>query len=749
MSNIVENNITLDLNRSAVQTIYAKQYDNNTRVINIEVVNKGNPVDIETLGYEVYFKGKTSKGIELLKHCELDENGLVVLELTSSMLLDQGHLNGEIVLVNPSTGTEVITQHTMIIDGQEVTVPLATLEDADVVSTMPFILHVKGATFEDGEISEDDYTGLNDLMATVQHMQHDVDSQEIQRQANENVRISNENTRIANEERREGTISQMQSDISDLQDNYVDKSQLGVATVGTKTGIATLGTNGIIPKSQLPSWTDDVLMGTMRNKTFQLGYYEGTEFWPKNATSACTPEEGKLYVDTSENIQDYTIYMYDSVLQKYLSIGSYMKIGITAYTAFSGLRGKVLEDTIVNKVDKVDGKGLSTEDFTTAFKTKLINLTPGGEPNTIESISVNGTTISPDVNKNVAITVMTNSVNDLVNYYLKSETYTKTEVDNIASAIKNSRFEVVNTLPTTDIQTNVIYLVPRSSSETNNIKDEYINLDGTTAGWEQIGSTDVDLSNYVTTSDLNIALLNYTSTTDLTTLLDVKVDKVNGKGLSENDYTTTEKTKLAGIESGAEVNVQADWNETNSSNDAYIRNKPSHLGHSVKDSTTTFTDRSNLKFTGNVSVTDDSTNDNTIVEILGEQDYVYDTYEDLVDDLANVEEGAILYTREEGGAIVTRVENLETNVTQINSNLSEITLKNAQIIDTTDVNGNITLPTSYNGKLIVSVRTTGELITYQIGYNVTTPFIHFGQFDGSILANYRLGFIVYYLEENI
>mgnify|MGYP000997832500 CR=1 FL=1 len=36
---------------------------------------------------------------------------------------------------------------------------------------------------------------------------------------------------------------------------------------------------------------------------------------------------------------------------------------------------------------------------------------------------------------------------------------------------------------------------------------------------------------------------------------DEKVDKVTGKGLSTNDYTTEEKTKLAGIEAGAEVNV--------------------------------------------------------------------------------------------------------------------------------------------------------------------------------------------------
>lgn len=53
-----------------------------------------------------------------------------------------------------------------------------------------------------------------------------------------------------------------------------------------------------------------------------------------------------------------------------------------------------------------------------------------------------------------------------------------------------------------------------------------------------------------------------------------KVDKESGKGLSTNDYTTTEKNKLAGIASGAEVNVQSDWNETNTSSDAYIKNKP-------------------------------------------------------------------------------------------------------------------------------------------------------------------------------
>lgn len=54
-----------------------------------------------------------------------------------------------------------------------------------------------------------------------------------------------------------------------------------------------------------------------------------------------------------------------------------------------------------------------------------------------------------------------------------------------------------------------------------------------------------------------------------------KVDKETGKGLSSNDYTTAEKTKLAGIGDGAEANVQSDWSQTDTTSDDYIKNKPS------------------------------------------------------------------------------------------------------------------------------------------------------------------------------
>ena len=64
------------------------------------------------------------------------------------------------------------------------------------------------------------------------------------------------------------------------------------------------------------------------------------------------------------------------------------------------------------------------------------------------------------------------------------------------------------------------------------------------AGYEGGGGT-VDLSNYYTKPETN-------------TLLGTKVDKVEGKQLSTEDYTTEEKTKLAGLENYDDSTVKSD-----------------------------------------------------------------------------------------------------------------------------------------------------------------------------------------------
>lgn len=134
---------------------------------------------------------------------------------------------------------------------------------------------------------------------------------------------------------------------------------------------------------------------------------------------------------------------------------------------------------------------------------------------------------------------ITEAVASLVNYYVKDEVYTKGEVDGLLAGIKTVEFKVVNELPPVG-QSNIIYLVPHASPEIGEYYDEYCWI-ASQSRYEKLGNFDV--------------LVNYYTKLEVEARLATKVDKVEGKGLSECDYTLTDKIKLAGIEAGAQVNT--------------------------------------------------------------------------------------------------------------------------------------------------------------------------------------------------
>lgn len=98
---------------------------------------------------------------------------------------------------------------------------------------------------------------------------------------------------------------------------------------------------------------------------------------------------------------------------------------------------------------------------------------------------------------------VTNLANDLANYYLKSQTYTKDEVNGLISAIPKFRISVVSQLPTQDISATTIYLLV-TGDETQNLYTEYIYVNNS---WEKLGTQTVDLSGYATVESLGDYLL--------------------------------------------------------------------------------------------------------------------------------------------------------------------------------------------------------------------------------------------------
>ncbi len=161
--------------------------------------------------------------------------------------------------------------------------------------------------------------------------------------------------------------------------------------------------------------------------------------------------------------------------------------------------------SLATKVDKVTGKELSTNDYTTAEKTKL-----------------------------AAITGTNTGDQDLSGYATTTQLATKANASDVTTSLATK----VDKVTGKELSTN---------DYTTAEKTKLAAITGTNTG-------DQDLSGYATTTQL----ATKANTADVTTSLATKVDKVTGKELSTNDYTTAEKTKLAaitGTNTGDQVNI--------------------------------------------------------------------------------------------------------------------------------------------------------------------------------------------------
>lgn len=259
------------------------------------------------------------------------------------------------------------------------------------------------------------------------------------------------------------------------------------------------------------------------------------------------------------------------------------------------------------KVDKVDGMGLSSNDYTSAEKTKLSGVASGAQVNVLEGIQKNGSTVTI-TNKIANITVPTTTseltndsgfitVNDVPEGAAASTTTPL--MDGTASVGTETAFARGDHRHPTDTSR-------ASASDLNGVEGRVQTLEAAVGSGGSVDSkiaSAIEALDSSITSEAGKAIASVTvvdgkitgstkvtvptNVSDLTndsgfqTASDVssaianKVDKVTGKGLSTNDYTTAEKTKLGAIAEGAEVNVQADWDEPDATSDAYIANKPS------------------------------------------------------------------------------------------------------------------------------------------------------------------------------
>lgn len=151
-----------------------------------------------------------------------------------------------------------------------------------------------------------------------------------------------------------------------------------------------------------------------------------------------------------------------------------------------------IKNALTGKVDKVDGKGLSTNDYTSDEKTKLAGIETGAQVNILEGIQKNGTNVTI-TNKIANITIPTNT-NELTN---GAGFQTASEVNALISSALTTVMDYKGTvatvadLPATGNKNGDVYHVTADNGE--------YAWDGTK--WEPIGRV-VDMSGYVEDTDM-------------------------------------------------------------------------------------------------------------------------------------------------------------------------------------------------------------------------------------------------------
>lgn len=193
------------------------------------------------------------------------------------------------------------------------------------------------------------------------------------------------------------------------------------------------------------------------------------------------------------------------------------------------------EATLLNKVDKKTGYGLSQENFTPAHKAKLeaIEGNGGGStpPEGAYVASVNGRT------GNVELT----SQDVGLNHVLNEEQATKEEFDIYKVATNEALSKKVNSEVGKGLSSNDFTdeLKTKLLSVPEDITDHPVKSVNGRTGEVELDKTDIGLENVLNKEQATKEEFNALSTT-----VSNKVDKVEGKGLSTNDFTNVDKQKL-------------------------------------------------------------------------------------------------------------------------------------------------------------------------------------------------------------
>ena len=316
---------------------------------------------------------------------------------------------------------------------------------------------------------------------------------------------------------------------------------------------ARINYNGTIPPSALPTIIE---LGTEKNQAYP----------------GISGKQDRIDIDNlvnsiiSDNISGN---ISDEYLATNLAIANYVTGYVANQLVEAGAHTHANKDLldnistyIDNKVDKEEGKGLSTNDFTDVEKTKLEGIAPSAQVNKIESITVNNELVDiTNKTANITIDIPVNSdftlaglseksYNSLTDKPTLSGHYITGSIDNNLTEFVKHIIPVEDSIIDNDVNsTNV----PNINAVTGYVNDRITQLNNFDGNYNSLTNLPTINNNIISgeisgniksviSENVSISKETTTSGTTLSWTIDDKTDSINiekEKWLSDVDYDNT------------------------------------------------------------------------------------------------------------------------------------------------------------------------------------------------------------------
>ena len=187
MSEFTKMKITLDFYNKNIVSVSAKQYDNQSRYIEISCTENGKAFLADKNTMSAYIRYRKPDGLGCFNDCEITDEGNILVELTEQMLSAQGKAEADIMLLE-----KVFTS------GEKP----ADIEDiyeihAPIISVMSFYVNIAPTALNHAQIeSSYEFNALSNALSQIDYNNKKVEALDKELTENENERKTAEAARV-------------------------------------------------------------------------------------------------------------------------------------------------------------------------------------------------------------------------------------------------------------------------------------------------------------------------------------------------------------------------------------------------------------------------------------------------------------------------------------------------------------------------------------------------------------------------